>query len=372
MLFGVKAVGLMLILCFWLGNSMVIGAGFHSGGVGYCSGCHTMHEPGKVLCGSDPSSVCLNCHATTQKVMSHDGSVYSPGGDFFWLTQSYLGVDYASPDYTHGHNVVAADYGLVSDPVRAVAPGSGATAYQSAWLGCHSCHDPHGRLAGSSVQSPITQSGSYGNSPDGGNYRLLGGQGYSGGLDAIGFNYSFASPIAKAYQSSQGEWPAETDTNHVDYGSGMTEWCTNCHAGIDIQAHNVSFTHPSGAGAPLGSAEIASYDTYVATGDLSGLNATAFDRLVPFERGTTDSKLLDTASTTGPTMTAQVMCLTCHRAHATPFSNSGRWDFVVQNLNDSPVLISPQGTHAYYGDNITTRYNALQGQLCEKCHSGTP
>ena len=44
------------------------------------------------------------------------------------------------------------------------------------------------------------------------------------------------------------DWPAETDTNHTDYGSGMSEWCTNCHSGM---ASGLSHNHPSGNDARL-------------------------------------------------------------------------------------------------------------------------
>ncbi len=39
---------------------------FHSGGVAYCDGCHSMHQPkaggASLLQGIDPSSTCLICH----------------------------------------------------------------------------------------------------------------------------------------------------------------------------------------------------------------------------------------------------------------------------------------------------------------------
>ena len=365
----------ILLVCFAIIGTLFLqelpaNASFHSGGVGSCGGCHAMHDPTQRLHGSDPSSTCLMCHANSQRVFSNDGNVYSPGGDFYWLTQSFVGATFQSPDYTHGHNVIAIDFGLVADSMLATAPSHGIVQYQSSWLGCQSCHDPHGRIGGSMQPQTITQSGSYGDVASGGNYRLLGGVGYNGGEAASGISFSSAAPVAKAYKPTQADWPSETDNNHVDYGSGMSEWCTNCHSGYDVQTHNAAFVHPSGANGAFGSAEMATYNSYVATGDLSGLASTSFDHLVPFERGTSDKSQLDTSSTNGPSATAQVMCLTCHRAHASAFSDIGRWDFQVQNLTDSPVLMTSQGIHAYYGEDILFRYNSGQGQLCEKCHTG--
>jgi hypothetical protein len=78
---------------------------FHSGGVGPCDGCHTMHRSQQglpagggssawLLQGSDPSSICLNCHAgpgdpESPAVFSPDGSALTPGGDFYWLTKDF-------------------------------------------------------------------------------------------------------------------------------------------------------------------------------------------------------------------------------------------------------------------------------------------
>ena len=92
---------------------------FHSGGVAHCDGCHSMHQIGenaitgspneKLLKGSDPSSTCLNCHRTTSPdvspsryyVASPDGSALTPGGDFFWLTQSYTNTVRGNPTESH-------------------------------------------------------------------------------------------------------------------------------------------------------------------------------------------------------------------------------------------------------------------------------
>src|SRR5210317_1857956 len=97
---------------------------FHGGGVAHCDGCHSMHNspenpvegnPNSLLLkGSDPSSTCLNCHAGAGSAksyhsMSTDGTVWSPAGDFFWLTQSYTNSNWSGsvtsdPD-NMGHNI---------------------------------------------------------------------------------------------------------------------------------------------------------------------------------------------------------------------------------------------------------------------------
>src|SRR5512138_849639 len=103
--------------------------GFHEGGAGECDGCHTMHAPRSsnyLLGASDPSSVCLSCHAdtvqrpytvfTTASAPGIPPVNYTPGGDFAWLLRTYRWTEGAAQQTSrgerHGHNVVAADFGL--------------------------------------------------------------------------------------------------------------------------------------------------------------------------------------------------------------------------------------------------------------------
>jgi hypothetical protein len=85
----------------------------------------------------------------------------------------------------------------------------------------------------------------------------------------------------------------------------MSEWCANCHPGF----YDTVGKHPSGnnTGAAM-NGEATNYNAYVATGDLSGMQGTAYWEIVPFEDGATDTIGLDTGSTMGPNSTANVMC----------------------------------------------------------------
>jgi hypothetical protein len=336
----------------------------HIAGVDSCDSCHLIHGSERnasdlvPLRGSDPSSTCLRCHARIFKVLSRDGTVFSPGGDFFWLTRDFSNRQFKSPAASHGHNIIALDYGLVGDARLAVAPGDGSVTYRAEWLGCTSCHDPHAKIRYDPNHERIA-----------GNYRLLGGIGYKGGGRASGFRFRYPAPIARAYPPAGENWPPEADDRHVDYGSGLSEWCTNCHAGFAVggDGPQSSHRHPSGNDARLGDISRA-YDHYQASGRLEGRHGSAYDHLVPFEKGETDLARLDPFSTVGPEAGANVMCLSCHRAHASPFADIGRWDFRVTFLKNSPVLSSPEGRHAYYRDRIATRYNDEQRSLCNKCH----
>jgi nitrate/TMAO reductase-like tetraheme cytochrome c subunit len=348
---------------------------FHDGGVAHCDGCHSMHNSpenpvtgtpnSQLLKGSDASSTCLNCHAGSGSYhsLSTDASNWSPGGDFFWLTQSYTNSNWSGsvtsdPD-NMGHNIIASDFGLTVDGTNTVAPGG---SYQSSDLACSSCHNPHGQVNGGTAggELPISVSGSYGAVPVAGtiagNYRLLGDVAY--GLAA-------AAPIA-ATSSFR-----DTDTSHPAYGAGMGEWCASCHGDYV----NDSQKHPSGNGEFL-NGQAGTYNSYVKTGDFTGVQATSFTALVQFERQETDKTVLAAAitSTAGPDSGNNVMCLTCHRAHASAFNNITKWDMehelladgwpTAQNLVDMGALPNSD----YYGRDIATEFGDYQRSLCNKCH----
>ena len=361
--------------------------GFHSGGVGSCSSCHSMHSAQsgnqQLLLSSDPSSICLNCHAgpggsNRSNVFSPDGSALTPGGDFYWLSKSFSWIGGQSPGYDHGHNIVAIDFNLYADPILTTAPGG---SYPSASLGCTSCHDPHGQVTGGTAQGglPVSGSGSYGAATDSGaisgNYRLLGDSSYV----VNGYSFSTDAPVAR--QSSVNQYE-ESDFSHVDYGSGMSEWCGNCHGGMLSGGHQMSggssgHHHLSGDNNILSQRVVTFYNSYLRSGDFSGTAATAYLQFVPFERGTTEILSLDPHSTQGPDVNANVMCLSCHRAHASAFPNSGRWDFTADLLVDSHPAFGDGGAtlndvyYSYYGRDIATEFGSGQGQFCEKCHGAT-
>ncbi|MBA4366943.1 MAG: cytochrome C, partial [Desulfobacterium sp.] len=187
----------------------------HDGGVARCEACHTMHNSlggqsmagvngvgGSLTKGSDQSSTCLNCHnggGNGYHVNSTDGSNFTGGGDFYWLSKTFTwvsrGTTVSSMGDEHGHNIVAADYGRTVDATLTVAPGG---TYNAGSLGCTSCHDPHGNKNSGGA---ITASGSYGADPTTavvGNYRLLGDTGYAAGS---GVTFTNGVPVARAHSS---------------------------------------------------------------------------------------------------------------------------------------------------------------------------
>ena len=399
---------------------------FHTGGVGECDGCHSMHNSQggisegvsgpSLLKGSDSSSTCLNCHQvsgdtgpTAYHISTPDGEIpfgippkqLSPGGDFAWLKKTFTWYpDAATPLTTsagdrHGHNIVSLDFGFQPDLTKVIAPGG---AYPANALGCISCHDPHGKyrrnLDGSisTGGSPIRDSGSYVSSPlpDSqtavGVYRMLGGSGYAPGGIVAGLAFIYGPPVAlvpDTYNRSEAAGPTR-----VAYGSGMSEWCRNCHPNMHDGTN--SFEHPSPEA--LGTDIINYYNSYIKTGDLTGTIPTAYSSLVPFEVGTSNYAVLNGILTNTPNKgpdlgdgSPRVMCLSCHRAHAGGWDSIMRWNPKTNNIvnngkySEEGQIYQPFGQgrteaealQAYYQTPATV-FAASQQKLCYKCHATVP
>jgi hypothetical protein len=387
---------LALLLVFFL--SPTAHAFHEGGGEEYCLGCHNIHRSGSshrrgrgkisstfpprmTLKGSDPSSTCLRCHAASgaiHSVLSSDGSKFTPGGDFYWLQKTFTwnqnSLYSRSEADSHGHNVVALEYGLHQDSRHRTAPGG---SYLASSLACTSCHDPHATIGTKGGVGSITSlltiyDGGPFKGTTRGNYRLLGGAGYRGSSQKSCVTFTHGPPVAVADSSS---W-IETDSSHPAYGSGMSEWCANCHpAFLNSSTGGVGGKHPAGKRANLNADIAENYNSYTKTGDINGTKASAYLALVPFEEGISDVVFLAPSSSSGPGLgNANVMCLTCHRAHASAFKSIGRWDFGTAFIADSHPQFGDGGAsgndvvNSYYGRDMAAEFGETQRQLCNKCH----
>jgi hypothetical protein len=270
----------------------------------------------------------------------------TPGGDFYWLTKSFTWKDerdltLRSPGHKHGHSVGSEKFDLSFDLDFLEAPGG---KYPSANLSCISCHDKH--------------------EAKGRNFRLLGSAGYNGGLSD--FTFINEAPVAKTDPFRSYE---DNETVHVAYGSGMSEWCNNCHSTAISKDHS----HPAGATAKMKESS-EKYNAYLSSNKSTGSRETAYLFLVPFETGAKEVSALNPWSAAGPDPGANVMCLSCHRAHASAFRAIGRWDFDAQYLSKShPAEGDTDVSHAdvihsYYGLDVASRFGTSQRSLCNKCH----
>jgi hypothetical protein len=126
---------------------------------------------------------------------------------------------------------------------------------------------------------------------------------------------------------------------------------------------------------------VANYNAYKKSGDLTGNVATSYTSLVPFEEGIglsaaniTTLKNHAAGSTAGPsTGTENVMCLTCHRAHASGFTNITRWrmaEFITSAgaYSLTGTMTATEYLAAMY-DRDPNKFATYQRSLCNKCHA---
>jgi hypothetical protein len=137
----------------------------------------------------------------------------------------------------------------------------------------------------------------------------------------------------------------------------------------------------------LTTVEIANYNAYVKSGDLTGTVANSYTSLVPFEEGTSDRALLathaknDGSYTVGADTNSTVTCISCHRAHASAWDSAGRWNLRATFITEGgvypaggPASTESQGrTQAEWQagmyDRLPTAFATYQRSLCNKCHA---
>jgi cytochrome c553 len=289
-----------------------------------------------------PSDVCLRCHGSEEGAVLGTNPLAPPpergAGNFVFLFETNLndapdGASNIIPGDTGGHNLVAPGHGLAADTRHSLSPGG---SFPAGEMGCTSCHDPHGN--------------------DG--FRHLHGTGpVQGGLEV----FSYPAPDAEGIAL---DGAGESGNNHTAYRGGMSDWCGNCHGQYhdDIQTPVVPgggepLEHPSDQ--PMDGQIRSRYNAYNGDDDpLGGTVATAYLTAAPFE-----DRSNTTTSSSGPGGGGRVMCLTCHRAHATSSPAALRWDFRVAFLDlDGAVSGSYPIPNPYL--------SPTQGTLCSKCHEG--
>jgi hypothetical protein len=330
---------------------------------------------------------------------------YTPGGDFGWLKKTYTWIPRGtvasdtetSPGERHGHNIVAKDYTYVADGTNLTAPGGDTFNYPADKFSCISCHDPHGKYrlntdngVFSTTGKPIYSSGSYGVSPTSwgavGAYRLLGGIGYQ--PKSLSGSYAFAhgNPIIAVTPVDYNALEVEgINQVIVAYGRSVSLWCANCHA----QMHTTFGTIVHAADQPLGADVSLIYNKYKKSGDVTGNGTNAYFSLVPIQRdnwNTIATVRTYVGNTNSVLSSDRVMCLSCHRAHASGFDSMMRFglgnefitvaDSAGTALWPDPVTNPAQAqgrtiaeTQASYYGRPANVFAPHQRVLCNKCHA---
>lgn len=305
---------------------------------GVCAGCHVMHasQLGSALPATGPEGYllrnnCLGCHTGTNDGTNTTPYVYKttdPGaailaGGNFWFSEN--GVSDRK-----GHNPLVAGV-LAKDPDLATPPGWKAAGFAangqvgtidgtagkeltcSGVYGCHGRHDGTAEAMhhANSTGTAATVDGS----TLGKSFRFL--KGIKGGEDDD-YEYEVAVDHNVYIGANRAVGAADDTSGGTDT---MSYFCAECHgifhsgAGTEGVAtatlgspwlrHPVDFSM-SNAG------EYAGYNTYNAA--------------VPVATSDTATATTDFDVTTAPLTDRIVMCLSCHRAHASPYDAALRWN----------------------------------------------
>jgi hypothetical protein len=320
---------------------------------GNCSGCHTMHnsQDGSIINADGPvekllKDDCVGCHSSSgsDTIVVSDGNnipiVFNTsvptnplaGGNFYWVQAGGFGDAY-------GHNV----YGISdADATLSAAPASTgcinschtSLALADEGNGCEGCHNNvlhHG--TDPTPGDPENAASGW--------YRFLSapsGHDFLGGAPVVGI------------EDPNWEQNADADHHNIYYkGTGsdtetpesMGKFCAGCHVlfhspgttsdlwGIDNGGgSNPWLRHPADYAIPN-------------DGEYAAIIGSDYDPVVPVGKSLTGTvnkvELGDT-----------VMCLSCHRAHGSPYPDMLRWD---------KSLMSTKTT------------GAGAGTGCFKCHS---
>lgn len=289
-----------------------------------CSNCHTMHNSQNsasltgALTEALLNSSCVGCHTGTNIDPAASGTpfVSDPsteptygatgtsgnntlaGGNFYWTTVSHR----------KGHNVAGiadpddlyaaiADGGLGQD-----VPGTSVPLAAGAQLTCAGATGCHGNGSGSELDSLRPASHHVTDDP------TLG--------TSVPNSFRFLTGI-KGLEAADWEFVVnETDHNQYKGGAGtdtITELCAGCHGDFHLSGSSPFLRHPTDVDLPdVGSnTEYEAYITYkpetpVASSDLS---------------------LGVLEDVTGSDTKRIVTCISCHRAHGTPWDALLRWDY---------------------------------------------
>jgi len=349
----VVLVGLTMNVC---GVGVLPAAGAVSG---ECSGCHTMHnsQAGATMkLDSTPTSggsgECTDCHADTRNILLRMDCLgchaQNPNGSANVISgipqiAHNAGTDLAAGNFrnvfvddSYGHNVHGFGSAIATDGTLGNTPPG----YDSAFDPSTAGYDP----AYSSGQIMCAgRNGCHGDRDQLGQYDALRGAhheddtalqygaGFTEGSQGstVGTSYRFLYKIRGAEDS---DWEATTGTSdHNEYrgatfDSGrasqtwadiatMSQFCAECHgnfhSGAGLTTSGPWIRHPSDAVLP----NAAPYSSY-----------TSYSVLAPVARQTIADATTQASGSVTPG-TDVVFCLSCHRAHASPYSDLLRWDY---------------------------------------------
>jgi len=305
---------------------------------GSCANCHTMHnsQGGSVVAKDDSGNLtdtphgslliysCMGCHSKTDAATWKDSITNAPivlntveptygakglaAGNFYYVSET---VD------NTGHNVLSnTDEVLVDTP-----PGGTALTAQLSCAGTWGCHGHNGRQSGDTAvddQISAMKGAHHGDDTPP----------LAGSLTDVSKNYRFLLGI-KGKEDSDWEYD-NINTSHNEY-QGSTSSATNTISYLCGECHGKFHTWIGGASEVGTASPWLRHPTDTAlksTGEYAGY--TLYNMLAPVARLNPDSVTDPTAVDPG---TDIIMCLSCHRAHASPHFKMMRWDYKSSTLS---------------------------------------
>ncbi len=319
---------------------------------GSCSNCHTMHNsqngatitgtPNKMLLRSD----CVGCHAsgisgninpfTNAPQVSHSGSTDLAGGNFAYISDSDANghnlIEFSNPDDT-----------LNGPPGAFLEPGheTAVTGSNMTCAGDNGCHGK--RVEGSGISGVNALKGAHHKNVEGrinvadnhyNSYRFLWGvKGYEdkdwqNSLSAVDHNEYFGTASPPSYSSGNCANNCHGADSITAPQNTISGFCATCHgnfhsldnvvygpgAGIGMSNSSPFQRHPNDTVLPGGSSEYAVYTSY-------NVDVPVARGAVPF--GSSPTVIPNDSGATG----SIIMCMSCHRAHASPYAKMLRWDY---------------------------------------------
>ena len=259
------------------------------------------------------------------------GSTTLAGGSFYWVlsgdTRGHNVAGYCNPDTT----MVPSDGALPPGFAGGRAAGDGTIPGGGSWpvakqitcagtYGCHGSHATesqagairggHHSRSGPSIANPT-------NTPA--DYRMLVG---IAGIEDEAWEFR---PTADRHNQYHGvDNPGSTDTATISY------FCSQCHGRFhfndDAAAPTVSpwLRHPTNYDmSRAAGADYARYNETIGVGVYSLVAPVASDQNLPANQGVIQDRVMEAGSQDD----AVITCLSCHRAHGSPYYKSMRWNY---------------------------------------------
>jgi len=290
---------------------------------------------------------CLGCHGqgTSGNIVNsipqvlHTNSTDLAGGNFAYITGTGSKSRTGSDQNTAGHNVV--DLGSsFKDTVLHSPPGdqylTGITNDNLTCAGIYGCHGDRtvtGELPGIKgahhADDVVLKFGSISEGSQGGtiglSYRFL--KGVKGGEDA---DWQGVNPSATVHNEYKGVDPGvEGGDDHTPGGGTISGLCSECHG--HFHGGSADIGGPTGTPWLRHPTDIVLPDTtgteYLLYNGGTGSN-NPYSLTAPVARGSLPGSpgAVAKPGSSGPDG-AIIMCLSCHRAHASPYFKIMRWDY---------------------------------------------